>query len=164
MRATPSVLASVLRNSPFLSSRGSVQSVARACRFCAQDLLPRKAQTRFKKTKKNEKQTTRFFYGGFKSGQWAYWYSVREAKKRPLTQRQLVAAASPTAPCHARCSFFGMVSVQYRARALLLRKKKVGASRAMAATCLPHAPRAVRTQAPRWPKTTPRGFRPCRTR
>jgi hypothetical protein len=78
------VLASVLRNSPVLSSRGPVQSVARACRFCAQDLLPRMAQTRFKKPKKRKNEQLDFFTEGSNRASGPTEHLVREAKKRPL--------------------------------------------------------------------------------
>jgi hypothetical protein len=120
------------------------------------------AQTRFKKPKKSKQLD---FFTGFKLGQWAYGHSVREAKKRPLVSATARPSFAPTPPrVTARCSFFGlerkMVSASMSARSEE-KSRRVERNRV---TCLPHAPRAVRTHAPRWPKTTPRGFRPCRTR
>ena len=81
---------------------------------------------RFKKTKKPKNQPTRFFYG-FKSGQWAYGHSVREAKKRPLTASQTEERRLSDRPVSRRDAAF---SAWYRpeiAPSALLRKKKVGA-------------------------------------
>ena len=79
------------------------------------------------KKPKNRKTNQLDFFYGFKSGQWAYGHSVREAKKRPLTASQTEERRLSDRPVSRRDAAF---SAWYRpeiAPSALLRKKKVGA-------------------------------------